>query len=45
MSKVPVQVVVAAYRDEGAADQVADALKRAKGSKFRGHFDQPLQRG
>jgi len=30
MAKVPVQVVVAAYRDEEAADQVADALKLAK---------------
>jgi uncharacterized membrane protein len=30
MAKVPVQLVVAAYRDEGAADQVADALKQAK---------------
>jgi uncharacterized membrane protein len=30
MAKVPVQLVVAAYRDEEAADQVADALKQAK---------------
>jgi uncharacterized membrane protein len=30
MAKVPTQVVIAAYHDEGAADEVADALKKAK---------------
>jgi uncharacterized membrane protein len=30
MAKVPTQVVIAAYHDEAAADEVADALKQAK---------------
>jgi uncharacterized membrane protein len=30
MSSVPVQIVVAAFHDEGAADAVADAIKQAK---------------
>jgi uncharacterized membrane protein len=30
MAKVPTQVVIAAYHDEAAADEVADALKKAK---------------
>ena len=30
MAKVPTQVVIAAYHDEGAADEVADVLKKAK---------------
>ena len=30
MAKVPTQIVIAAYHDEEAADQVADAIKRAK---------------
>ena len=30
MAKVPTQVVIAAYHDEAAADEVAKALKKAK---------------
>ena len=30
MAKVPTQVVIAAYHDEGAADEIADALRQAK---------------
>ena len=30
MAKVPTQVVIAAFHEEGAADEVADALKKAK---------------
>ncbi len=34
MSSLPVQIVVAAFQDEKAADQVADQLKAAKNAKI-----------